>query len=70
LLKEEVKPAERYWVTATLAEAYRGIGDEAKYQEVIAKATAAAPERWMVDTTLQQIQRLRMLQSTSTAATA
>ena len=70
LLKEEVKPAERYWVMATLAEAYCGIGDEAKYQEWIAKATAAAPERWMVDTTLQQIQRLRTLQSTSTAATA
>jgi hypothetical protein len=65
-----VKPAERYWVTATIAGAYCGIGDEAKYPEWIAKATAAAPERWMVDTTLQQIQRLRTLQSTSTAATA
>jgi hypothetical protein len=67
---DDLKPDQRYWVMATLAEAYCGIGDEAKYQEWIAKANHVAPESWMIDSTREQIERLRALQATSAVASA
>jgi hypothetical protein len=67
-LEEDLKPEQRYWLVATVAEGYCGIGDEAKYQEWIAKANQVAPESWMIDSTREQIERLRALQATSSAA--
>ena len=67
---DDLKPDQRYWVMATLAEAYCGIGDEANYQEWFTKATQAAPESWMIDSTSKQIAQLRVLQATSSAVSA
>ena len=69
-LEEDLKPEQRYWLLATVAEGYYGIGDEAKYQEWITKANQVAPEPWMVDSTRDQIERLRALQAMSAAAKA
>jgi MAP3K TRAFs-binding domain len=76
----ESKPAPRgtdeYWIKATMAEAYTGVGDELKAQELLAAARAvnmsvpslesttqtptAVPE-WMIQTTADQLARLRDL---------
>lgn len=51
----------RYWVSATLAEAYVGVGDEANAQANLDKAAAVAVEDWMTETTREQISKLRGL---------
>lgn len=51
----------RYWVLATMAEAYLGLDDEAKSQELLTQALAIAPEQWMVDSTQDQMKKLRPL---------
>jgi hypothetical protein len=62
LLKEpELKPAERYWITATMAEACYGVGDQTRYENLMADARAIAPESWMVTSTLEQIAKLKDL---------
>jgi len=51
----------RYWVLATMAEACLGMEDEAKAEQVLQEAYSIAPEAWMVDSTREQIEKLRML---------
>lgn len=51
----------RYWVLATMAEAYLGLDDENKSQDLLAQALAIAPEQWMKDSTLDQMKKLRPL---------
>jgi hypothetical protein len=53
----------RYWTLATLAEAWTGLGDEAKAQVSLDKALALGPPppQWMVDSTQQQLANLRQL---------
>lgn len=51
----------RYWVLATMAEAHLGLEDEAKSQELLTQALAIAPEQWMVDSTRDQMKKLRPL---------
>jgi hypothetical protein len=60
---EAVKQAQsnRYWVLATIGEAYVGLGDEAKGQEQLEAAYAAAPKGWMADSTREQIAKLEQL---------
>jgi hypothetical protein len=70
LLEEDLKPEQQYWLLATVAEGYCGIGDEVKYQEWIAEANQVAPESWMVDNTREQIERLRALQKAASRAEA
>lgn len=52
-----------YWVLATLAEAWTGLGDEAKSQEYQNKALALDPRPagWMVESTREQLNKLRGL---------
>jgi tetratricopeptide (TPR) repeat protein len=53
----------RYWTLATLAEAWTGLGEEAKAQESLDKALALdpPPPQWMIDSTQQQLANLRQL---------
>jgi hypothetical protein len=55
------KNEQQYWAQATVAEALLGIGQIAQAGAALATATAIAPEQWMVDTTQQQFDRLRLL---------
>jgi tetratricopeptide (TPR) repeat protein len=52
-----------YWILATLAEAWAGLGDEAKSQEYEDQAFALnpPPAQWMKDSTKEQLKNLRAL---------
>jgi hypothetical protein len=54
----------RYWVLATRGEAALGLGDPAARQK-LDEAYAAAPEKWMADTTREQIAKLEPLLANS-----
>jgi hypothetical protein len=51
----------KYWVLATIAEAYFGLGDRATGEQRLAEAYAAAPLEWMKTTTQEQINKLERL---------
>jgi tetratricopeptide (TPR) repeat protein len=51
----------RYWVVATKAEAYLGMGKAAEAEEVYKEAYAFAPQKWMVDSTEEQRKKLEAL---------
>ena len=51
----------RYWLLATVAEAYFGVGDAAEGQHRLDEALSAAPEEWMGKTTQDQIGKLKQL---------
>jgi len=51
----------QYWVLATVAEAYFGLGDDVKGEEWLAKAREAASKPWMQGTTDEQIAKLKGL---------
>jgi hypothetical protein len=52
-----------YWVLATLAEAWTGLGDETKSQEYLTRALALkpSPAQWMIESTQEQLKKLRGL---------
>jgi len=60
---EAVKQAQahRYWVLATIGEAYLGLGEGAKGEAQLEAAYATAPEKWMADTTREQIANLELM---------
>ncbi len=51
----------RYWLLATIAEAYVGLGAEARGEEQLAAAARSAPEAWMETSTREQIGKLKAL---------
>jgi tetratricopeptide (TPR) repeat protein len=51
----------KYWVMATLAEAYAGIGDAAEAEKWFSEAAEGAPEAWMLEATKEQMDKLRAL---------
>jgi MAP3K TRAFs-binding domain len=59
---EDKKREEEYWVRATLVEALFGLGEVAKSDVEFAIAKEAAPEPWMINTTQEQLAKLRALQ--------
>jgi hypothetical protein len=63
LVAREKSLPDAYWIYATMAEAYLGIGDKAKSGENLAKAFALQPEpaQWMRETTLGQLDNLAKL---------
>ena len=63
LLKNESLPeADKYWVLATEAEAYLGVGDEANAQRKLEEASApASTAQWMKESTREQMNKLRSL---------
>ena len=65
---EKARPAtpdETYWVRATIAEAYFGIGDNIEGERFLKEALEVAPVDWMKATTNDQIQRLKTLRANS-----
>lgn len=83
LLESKPRPmgADEYWIKATMAEAYTGLGDDPKAQELLEAARAVdmsvpgfdaqpkaamepartPPPEWMIQTTADQLARLRGL---------
>src|ERR1041385_3830505 len=51
LAKDELSKAEKYWVRASMAEAYAGLGDETNAKAKLYEANAYDPLPWMKDTT-------------------
>jgi tetratricopeptide (TPR) repeat protein len=51
----------KYWVMASLAEAYVGVGDEAEAQRWLSQAIEGVPAQWMKDSTQEQLRNLRNL---------
>lgn len=51
----------KYWVLATMAEAYLGAGDEANAKQKFDEAAAIASADWMTDSTKEQMDKLRAL---------
>lgn len=51
----------KYWVLATMAEAYLGVGDEANAQKQLQEAAAVASADWMKESTTEQMGKLRDL---------
>ncbi|HEY0047936.1 MAG TPA: TRAFs-binding domain-containing protein [Pyrinomonadaceae bacterium] len=51
----------RYWVLATMAEAWLGLGDEAKSNELAQAANEQMPNEWMKDSAREQIEKLKAL---------
>lgn len=51
----------KYWVLATMAEAYVRLGDEARAGGYLEEARAIAPAAWMVGSTEEQLASLRQL---------
>jgi len=58
-------PEQRYWVLATLAEAQIGLEDEALGLQRLEEAFAAAPEKWMTESTQEQVTKLKVLLTAS-----
>ena len=58
---EKLSGEDRYWVLATMAEAYLGVGDEASAQQKFQEAASLAPASWMRDSTQEQMDKLRSL---------
>jgi tetratricopeptide (TPR) repeat protein len=52
---------ERYWVAATLAEAFLGIGDEASSDAWLDEARRLSADTWKRTTTAEQLEKLRSL---------
>ena len=59
---ENKKSDEEYWVRATLVEALLGLGKAAESEAEFAVAKRAALEPWMINTTEEQLAKLRALQ--------
>ena len=68
---DKTKPTDatetRYWVLATLVEAWTGLGDETKSQEYLNRALALdpPPSQWMIESTQEQLKKLRGLLAAS-----
>jgi hypothetical protein len=56
------KKEEEYWVRATLAEALLGLGNAAKSEAEFAVAKKVSPDPWIINTTEEQLAKLRSLQ--------
>jgi hypothetical protein len=56
---QTVSADDRYWLLATIAEAYFGVGDTVQYQAWIERARRAAGAQWMRESTDEQIAKLR-----------
>jgi hypothetical protein len=63
LQQSGMSPTDRYWLLATMAEAWLGLGELAKSQELLDTASKLSPPpaQWMLDTTTEQRTRLQKL---------
>ena len=59
LARDELSNQEKYWVRASMAEAYTGLGDEVNAKAKLDEANAYHPLPWMKETTDKQLTALR-----------
>lgn len=59
---EGKKREEEYWVRATLVEALLAVGKTSESELHFELAKKMAPEAWMIDSTEEQLAKLRALQ--------
>lgn len=59
LANDDLPNSDKYWVRATMAEAYTGLGDEQKAATKLVEANAFQPLDWMKETTERQLGQLR-----------
>jgi hypothetical protein len=50
-----------FWIKATIAEAYAGLGDDAKADESLQEAKKIPVADWMIDSPVEQLKKLRAL---------
>ena len=56
------KGADQYWIKATMAEAYAGLGEDAKAKQLLDDAkTQSGVAGWMIQTTDEQLAKLKTL---------
>lgn len=55
------RPEDRYWVMATMAEAWAGLGEESEAQKSLRQAKLLDPSIWMAETTERQLSALKKL---------
>jgi hypothetical protein len=60
-------PTDTYWLFATMAEAWLGLGDKQKADDYLAKASAGVPKPagWMLESTREQLEKLSKLLASS-----
>lgn len=61
LLSTIESKTDRYWILSALAEAWFGVGDRQKSEEMLERAAAVAEAQWMRDSTAEQLKRLEDL---------
>jgi hypothetical protein len=61
LLSTTESESDRYWILSTLAEAWLGVGDRRKSEEVLERASAVSAAQWMRESTAEQLKRLEEL---------
>lgn len=52
---------DRYWIEATTAEAWFGLGRKVEHEAALAKASSLASSEWMKDSTREQLAKLSVL---------
>lgn len=63
-----VDPAGHFWLSATLVEAYTGLGRASEAAALEAEAETSAPESWMVETLNGQLAALERLHASADGA--
>src|SRR5262249_36652235 len=58
---EQLRNERRYWIQATLAEAWLGIGDTARSDQVLAEARTLPAPKWLFEPTGGRVAALRSL---------
>ena len=65
LKKDDLSKADKYWVRATMAEAYVGLGEKEKANDMLKEADAFEPLPWMKESTQKQLAALKMFLANS-----
>jgi hypothetical protein len=60
-----LRAEDKYWVLATMAEAYTGLREEAKAQDYLKQAKSLDQPNWMIESTDEQLANLKKLLSTA-----
>ena len=67
LRASSLRPDQQYWLLATIAEAWTGLGEEAKAQEYLRRAMLLNQPGWMLQSTLDQLEKLKKLMRVAAA---
>lgn len=65
--QSQLSSEEKFWILATMAEAYAGVGEDDKAQEFLNQAKELKQPKWMMDSTNEQLATLKKLLVTASA---